>query len=287
MSGAGGGRFAADRGHAVRDIFGRTGVVIGVVHCPPLPGAPGYDGRPVQAVYDTALADAHAYVRGGVDGLIIENHGDIPFLRPADIGPETAAAMAVITERVRRETGVPLGVNVLANAAIPALAVAKAAGAAFIRVNQWANAYVANEGFVQGEAARVLRYRAALRAEGVRVFADAHVKHGAHAIVADRSVAELVRDVEFFHADAVIATGQRTGDTATDEEIATVRAATSLPVLTGSGATAENVAGLLARVDGVIVASSLKRDGVWWNEVDPARVAAFMARAREGRGDGG
>jgi predicted TIM-barrel enzyme len=36
--------------------------------------------------------------------------------------------------------------------------------------------------------------------------------------------------------------------------------------------------------DGVIVASALKRDGVWWNPVDPERVAVFadaVARARE------
>jgi membrane complex biogenesis BtpA family protein len=278
-------RVAADRGHAIRAIFGRAKVVIGVVHCPALPGSPGYDGRPVTAIYDQALADAAAYVHGGVDGLIIENHGDIPFLKPGDIGPETSAALAVVTERVRRELAVPLGVNVLANAAMHALAVAKAAGATFIRVNQWANAYVANEGIIEGEAARVLRYRAALRAEDIRVFADAHVKHGAHAIVADRPIAELVRDVAFFHADAVIATGQRTGDAATDAEVDTIRAATDLPVLIGSGVTEENVAALLPRVDGVIVASSLKFEGVWWNAVDPARVARFMARVRAVRGD--
>src|SRR5437763_1761049 len=84
--------------------------------------------------------------------------------------------------------------------------------AIFGRVNQWANAYVANEGIVEGAAAEALRYRSALRAEDIRIFADAHVKHGAHAIVQDRPLEELVRDVEFFSADAVIATGQRTGD---------------------------------------------------------------------------
>ncbi len=271
---------ASDRGDALRVIFGRRGVVIGVVHCPPLPGAPAYDGASAEAICDRALADAEAYVAGGVDGLIIENHGDIPFLKPAEIGPETAAMLAVITDRVRRATGVPLGINVLANAAIPALAVARASGARFIRVNQWANAYIANEGLVEGEAGRALRYRAALHGQDIRVFADAHVKHGAHAIVADRPIGELVRDVEFFHADAVIATGQRTGDAATAAELAEVRAATALPVLVGSGVTAGNVAAMLAGADGVIVASSLKRDGVWWNEVEVARVRAFMARAR-------
>ena len=271
---------ASDRGDAIRQIFGRTGVVIGVVHCAPLPGTPRYDGRRVAALRDQALADAEAYVGGGVDGLIVENHGDIPFLKPGDIGPETAAALAVITESLRVASGVPIGVNVLANAAIHALAVAKAAGAQFIRVNQWANAYIANEGFIEGEAARALRYRTALRADDVRVFADAHVKHGAHAIVADRPLAELVRDVEFFDADAVIATGQRTGDAATIEEIDAIRAATRLPLLVGSGVTLDNVGAILHRVDGVIVASSLKHDGVWWNPVEPARVAAFMHHVR-------
>ena len=84
-------------------------------------------------------------------------------------------------------------------AAIPALAIATASQASFVRVNQWANAYVANEGFMEGEAARAMRYRAQLRAHGVSIFADAHVKHGAHAIVADRPVEELVRDSASCH----------------------------------------------------------------------------------------
>jgi len=272
---------AAASGHAIRDLFGRDKVVIGVVHCPALPGSPGHRGGPIENVYDRALADAEAYVSDGVHGLIIENHGDIPFLKPADIGPETTAHLAVITDRVRRAFGVPLGINVLANAAIPAIAVARASGAGFVRVNQWANAYVANEGLIEGEAAKALRYRAAIRADEVKIFADVHVKHGAHAIVADRSITELTRDVAFFHADAVIATGQRTGDTATMDEIDTVRRATDLPVLVGSGVTKDNVAAILARTDGVIVASSLKHDGVWWNTVDADRVRAFMRAAQQ------
>ena len=188
--------------------------------------------------------------------------------------------MAVVADRISREFDVPLGINVLANAPIPAFAVAAASGAAFIRVNQWANAYVANEGFMEGRAAEALRYRSQLRAEGIRVFADSHVKHGSHAIVADRSVTELTRDLAFFDADAVIATGQRTGDSAALDEIETVRDATHLPVLVGSGVSPDNVVAILERVDAVIVASSLKEGGVWWNPVEAARVTAFVAAAR-------
>jgi uncharacterized protein len=269
------------RTECVRQIFGRSrGVVIGVVHCPAFPGSPRYQDQTHEALYATALADAVAYARGGVDGLIIENHGDVPFSKPEDIGHETSAFMAVTADRITRETGLPIGINVLANAAIPALAIAAASGAAFVRVNQWANAYVANEGLIEGAAARALRYRAQLRANGISVFADAHVKHGAHAIVSDRALEELVRDVEFFDADAIIATGQRTGDAASIEYLSQIRSATTLPLLVGSGCTEHNVGAILSVVNGVIVASSLKVGGVWWNPVDEQRVLAFMKAAR-------
>ncbi|HZZ24142.1 MAG TPA: BtpA/SgcQ family protein [Roseiarcus sp.] len=272
---------ADDRGNACLKIFQKRKVAIGVVHCPPLPGSPRFAGAKIETIYEQALRDAEAYVRGNIDGLIIENHGDLPFLKPPEIGPETSAAMAVITDRVRREFAVPLGVNVLANAAIPALAVAKAGGAAFVRVNQWANAYVANEGLIEGEAARALRFRSAIGAREVMIFADAHVKHGAHAIVADRSVTELTRDLEFFDADVVIATGRRTGDAADLSELEEIAHATRLPVFVGSGVTTDNVGEILERAEGVIIGSSLKTDGVWWRAVDSQKVAAFMKKVTE------
>ncbi len=274
------GSISATKTSAIQDIFSRDKVVIGVIHCEAFPGAPKYNGKAFSSIVERALRDAENYIAGGVHGLIVENHGDIPFSKPEDIGPETAAFMAVITDNIRQRFSVPLGINVLANAAIPALATALAGGADFVRVNQWANAYIANEGFVEGAAAKALRYRNQLQASHIRVFADSHVKHGSHAIVADRSVAELTRDVEFFEADAVIATGQRTGDSATLSEIDDIRSATSLPLLVGSGVTPDNVATILGRTQGVIVASALKEGGVWWNPVERERVVKFMAAAR-------
>ena len=264
-------------------LFGRSHAVIGVVHCLPLPGAPEYDGQPMAEIVAHALAEAGRYVAGGVDGIIVENHGDIPFAKPDALGPETAACMAVIAAAVAGANPITVGVNILANAASVALAVAKAGGARFIRVNQWANAYVANEGLIDGPAGAAARYRAQLRATDIAVFADVHVKHGAHAITADRTLTELARDVEFFGAEAAIATGQRTGDSASVDEIRGIAAGCSLPVLVGSGVTPDNVGDMFGAARGVIVASWLKRDGVWWNEVDPDRVAIFMAAANRAR----
>ena len=266
------------RPNALVELFGTARPIIGVVHARPLPGAPAYDGEPIEEVYASGVRDGLAYRDAGLHGLIVENHGDIPFAKPDAIGHETAASMGVLAERVRVATGLPIGINVLANAAHTALAVAKASQAVFVRVNEWANAYVANEGFIEGPAGSATRYRAWLHARDIRVFADVHVKHGAHAIVGDRSMEELVRDAEFFDADVLIATGQRTGDAATLEELDAIKAAAALPVVVGSGVDENNVADILSIADGVIIASSLKRDGVWWNEVDPERARSFMDR---------
>lgn len=268
--------------HALEEIFGRRrGIVIGVIHSQALPGAPQYEGGGVESVYSFALSEAERYQRGGVDGLIVENAWDLPFAKPDEIGLETVAVMSVMADRVRHATGLPVGINVLANAGRAAVAVAQAGGGHFVRVNQWVNGYVANEGFIEGKAGAIARYRANLRAHKVRVFADVHVKHGSHAIVADRSLAEQTRDAEFFDADVLIATGNRTGDATAADEIRGIREATRLPVIVGSGVNADNAREIFGLADGAIVASSLKVDGLWWNPVDQARVERLVALVRE------
>ena len=71
-----------------------------------------------------------------------------------------------------------------------------------------------------------------------------------------------------------------TGDSATMAEIDEIRAATELPLLVGSGVTPANVRQILGRTQGVIVASTMKVDGVWWNDVELARVKHFMSVAQ-------
>ena len=76
--------------------------------------------------------------------------------------------------------------------------------------------------------------------------ADVHVKHGSHAIVADRDIAQMTHDVEAFDADVLIVTGQRTGDPTPREELDAIKRAASLPVLIGSGLRANNALLLMA-----------------------------------------
>jgi hypothetical protein len=238
----------------------------------------------VREIYAAAAADARTLAEGGIDGIIVENASDLPFSRPEDIGPETVAGLTAACLEVRAAVSTPIGITCVANGVIPALAVAKAVGARWVRANQWVNAYVANEGFMNGPAPRALRYRAAIGAQDVRIFTDVHVKFGAHAITADRSVTEQSTDAEWFDADVLIATGARTGSPTQVDEVEQVRAGTNLPVIIGSGLDAAQVPSLFAVADGAIVGQWLKRDGVWWNPVDPARVARLMTAVEKLRG---
>jgi membrane complex biogenesis BtpA family protein len=263
---------------AMAELFGGGTSLIGAVHLPALPGSPAYRGQPVAEITRFAVEEAMAYTGNGFDSVIVENHWDLPFLKPGEHGYEVAASMGVITAAVVAELGPRVGVSVLSNAGECSVASAWAAGAGWVRVNQWVNAYVANEGFIEGQAARTTRYRHGIGADPVKVFADVHVKHGAHAIVADRTLAEQTEDAEFFDADVLIATGSRTGHATSVEEVVGIRDHTQLPVVIGSGVDPTNAAALLAECDGAIVASAAKDNGRWWGRVAPDKVRA-VARA--------
>lgn len=260
----------------LQTLFAAPKPIIGMVHSLPLPGSAQFKHHTLDEVYAFGVEEARRLKAGGVDGLLLENAGDIPFAKPEDIGPETVATMAVLGRMIREETGLPLGIITVANAALQALAIAHACGAQFVRVNQWANAYIANEGYIEGAAAKASRYRSWIGADDVMIFADVHVKHGSHAIVADRSLAEQARDVEFFNADVLIATGSRTGDATTIEEVIGIADHVSLPVIVGSGLTPHNCHELLAVADGAIVGSSLKIEERMHSPVDVDKVRRLM-----------
>lgn len=263
---------------SLSDLFGRRLPVVGVIHAPPLPGAPGYGGS-FEAVRQRVRSDAAALREGGADGVLLENFGDAPFF-PNDVPAETISHMTVLAHEVRDEAReLPLGVNVLRNDGLAALAIAEAAGGSFIRVNVLAGVRVTDQGTVEGDACRLLRRRRALESN-VRIFADVGVKHSA--ALAPRSLEEETRElVGRAGADAVIVTGEATGDSADPEDLTRAgRAAEGVPVLAGSGVTSRNAAPTFGRCDGVVVGSDLRRDGRPGGPVEPDRVRA-IARARD------
>ncbi|MFG1706986.1 BtpA/SgcQ family protein [Nonomuraea sp. M3C6] len=261
-------------------LFDGRKPLIGNIHLDPLPGAPGYRGEDVEAIYAKGVRDALSLVDGGIDAIVVENAGDLPYVRPEKIGPETVAALTAATLRVVEAVPVPVGITCVANGVIPGVAVAKATGASFVRANIWVTSYVANEGLLDGVAAEAVRYAHTIGAADLVFLADVKVKFGAHALTADRGIEELARDAQMYCADAVIVSGLRTGHATSVEDVLAVKGATDLPVLVGSGLTADNGRPLLEAADGAIVGAGLKHDGLWWNPVDPARTRELVKAVR-------
>jgi membrane complex biogenesis BtpA family protein len=258
----------------ISDLFGAPRALIGMVHVGALPGTPSASAS-LDSIVATAVAEARAFRDAGFHAVMIENMHDRPYLKGA-VGPEIVAAMTAIAREIRREVALPLGLQILAAANREALAVALASGATFIRVEGFVFAHVADEGLIEAQAGELMRYRKQIGAEHVRVFADLKKKHSSHAITADVSLAETARAAEFFLADGVIVTGAATGQATDPSEVTEARGAVAIPVLVGSGVTPENLA-RYAAADGLIVGSSVKREGLWSNALDPARVKAVAA----------
>jgi len=262
--------------NTLETLFNNKKPIIGMVHSLPLPGTPRYTKMNIEDIYDYGLQEAYKLKKADVDAILIENAGDIPFIKSEYIGPETSAIIAVLGDRIRKEIALPIGINIVANAAKHSLASAVACKASFVRVNQWANAYIANEGFVEGASGIALRYRSALRAEEIKIFADVHVKHGAHAIVADRSVSDQAIDVEFFDADILIGTGLRTGNPTSPREILEIKKGSELPVLVGSGINEQNLNDLLTIADGAIIGVSIKEPQKMSGVTNAIKIQKFM-----------
>jgi uncharacterized protein len=252
--------------------------LIGMVHVIPLPGSPRWAGS-MAAVVDAAVADARALIDHGMDALLVENHGDVPFT-PGRVDASTVAAMSIVAHEIRRALpGTPLGVNVLKNDGRSALAIACAVGARFVRVNVHAGAVVADQGIVQSDAYQTLRDRRMMDAD-VALFADVQ---GKHAVPLAPVELELeARDlVHRGLADALVVTGRATGQPALLGDVKRVRdAVPGVPIIVGSGVTPDSVDEVLSLADAVIVGTSLKQDGDVSKPVDAVRVRRLVARAR-------
>ncbi len=256
----------------IESLFGVKRALIGVIHLQALPGTPA-NKLEVAAIESKAVEEAGIYHDAGFHGLLIENTHDRPYLKNA-VGPEIVAAMSVVAGAVRRAVTLPLGVQVLAGANESALAVALASGANFIRVEGFVFAHVADEGLIEASAGELLRYRRAIGADQIRVFADVKKKHSAHALTADVDIVETAKAAEFFTVDGVIVSGVATGEPADPNEVAAVADAVSVPTLVGSGITAANI-NSFTKADALIVGSWIKKDGLWSNPIDAHRARAL------------
>ncbi|MEM9346081.1 MAG: BtpA/SgcQ family protein [Planctomycetota bacterium] len=240
--------------------------VIGMVHLRALPGSPRFAGDFV-AVIDAAVADTRTWQEAGAHGLMMENFGDVPFFKD-DVPQETVDAMTKVASAIRTAVpDLPLGINVLRNDGMSALAIAAEVGASYIRVNVLSGASATDQGIIEGRAAEIMRHRQQLGAD-IKVLADVRVKHAAP--LAERPLQDEVEElVHRAGADAVIVSGSGTGRPTDPSHAAEVkRYAGDTPVFIGSGAGANSIPELRSACDGFIVGSAAKPGGTINQPVD-------------------
>ena len=253
-----------------RQLFGKSKALIGMVHVEALPGTPDFEGS-MQAVIDGALRDAATLKEAGFDAILIENMHDLPYLN-REVGHEISSAMAIIGYLIKRAFQMPTGMQILAGANHAAMAAANSGGLDFIRAEGFVFSHVADEGLMNADAGNLLRFRKNIGAENILVFSDIKKKHSAHTITADVDLLETAEAAAFCKSDGIIVTGTSTGKKTSQADLNALLSQ-SLPVIVGSGITADNLPEYIELADAFIVGSWLKTDGNWRNPVDYSRAS--------------
>lgn len=250
--------------------------LVGMVHLAPLPGSPRYSGS-MNEVVDDAVDRATTLARNGFGAVMVENFGDEPFFADS-VPPVTVAAMAACVSAIRSHVDISVGVNVLRNDALSAVAVAAATGAEFLRVNVLSGSMNTDQGPIVGRAAEVARERARL-APDVQVWADVFVKHAAPPPGA--TLEQVAVDTwERAGAHALVISGTGTGHAPDLERFHRLaEAVPDAPLVVGSGASVDNLSALAKAADHIIVGTTLEVDGRPGAPLDQERVAGFVSAA--------
>ncbi|KAG5891000.1 hypothetical protein JTB14_022580 [Gonioctena quinquepunctata] len=257
-------------------LFTQQCSVIGMVHLEALPGSPLFSGS-IDKIVSTACRETELYLKHDIDGLIVENMHDVPYVQSKHFGPEVIVTMTRLCSELRKiiPKSKPFGIQVLSTGNMEALAIAKACSLDFIRAEGFVFSHIGDEGFTDANAGKLLRYRKQIQAEDILVLTDIKKKHSSHAITNDISLVETAKAAEFFLSDGIILTGIATGCPADTHELKELKKSTSLPLLVGSGVTRDNLESYIT-ADALIVGSHFKKGGRWENELDEDRIKDFM-----------
>lgn len=263
----------------LREIFGVDKPLIAMCHLAALPGRPRSDlAAGIEGVVEGIIPDLRYLQQAGVDGLLFCNENDLPY--QLQVGPEVVAAVASVIGQVKPELRLPFGVDVTWDATA-SIAVARATGASFVR-GVFSGVYATDMGLMNRSLGDLAGYRAAIGASNVALFTSVTPEFGG--CVGGRTVRERARDVAFLGIDAILVGGTQAGDPAQLSDLEEAKAgAPDIPVLANTGVNHDNVQAMLSVVDGVIVGTSLKRDGSTWNPVDPDRAGRMVELVKAAR----
>ena len=253
-------------------------IIYGVVHLKPLPGSSG-NYLSLDEIIESAQEDVNNLIFGGIDGIIIENFGDTPFVKD-DISKRTLASFTTVVENLEYDRDIKVGINVLRNDGIAALSIAEATKADFVRINVLNNVMMyTDQGMIEGKAHEIAQFKNSLNKE-IEIYADVFVKH---AVPPEGSKIENHTE-ELIHragADIVIVTGDGTGHEINIEDLNKVRDIVPQGKLAiGSGVNEENIEQYVDLADILIIGTSFKVDNDVSKRVDQRSVEQLIKKIK-------
>ena len=263
-----------------RDVFPGQITIIGLSHLPPLPNYPDSPG--INALRAHALNDLRLLQSGGFDGILIENEYDRPHRVLA--ATDTIRSMTEISTAVSHEAKkIVVGCEILLNDPRASLDVAKTSGAAFIRTDYFVDRMTRPQyGEFEIDPEGLINYREEIAALDVLILADIQVKYAT--MVEKRTLQESARLACLQGADAIVVTGDETGDAPTVNQLREARSGVGasgfdIPVLIGSGLAPGNAAKLLPECAGAIVGTALMQN----RSVDAIAMQRLMSEVQKAR----
>ncbi|EKJ0357528.1 BtpA/SgcQ family protein [Salmonella enterica] len=234
----------------LKEVIGTEKAVIAMCHLRALPGDPGFDTRKgMNWVIDRAHDDLMALQNGGVDAVMFSNEFSLPYL--TKVRPETTAAMARIIGQLMSE----------------------------IR-EIFTGAYASDFGVWDTNVGETIRHQHRIGAGHVKTLFN--IVPEAAVYLGNRDVCSIAKSTVFNNNPDALCVSGLTAGARTDSAILK-RVKETVPdtvVLANTGVCLENVEEQLCIADGCVTATTFKKDGVFANFVDQARVAKFMEKVR-------
>jgi len=264
-----------------KSVFKTSKPMIGMVHFKALPGSPLYDKEAgINGILKSLEKDLIALQEGGIDAVMFGNENDRPYQLKAS--PATVATMSYVIGKLSSIIEIPFGVDVLWDP-ISTLAVAKATGASFVR-EIFTGVFGGDLGLWNTDCGEALRFRRAIDADDLILLFNINAEFSTY--IGTRSIEETAKSVVFSSlADVICVSGGITGEEVNLSILKKVKE--TIPgtkVFANTGVNINNVEQILRIADGVVVGTSLKRDGITWNEVEKDRVINLMQKANKTRG---
>lgn len=266
--------------HWIKETFYTEKPIIAMCHIRALPGDPYFDATGgMKEVVKLARQDLVALQNGGVDAVMFSNEFSLPYL--TRVKPETTASMARIIGELMNEIKVPFGVNVLWDP-FASIDLAAATGAKFIR-EIMSGVYASDFGLWNTCTGEILRHKMRLGLSDLKLLFN--IVPEAAKYLADRDIVDIAKSTVFNNKPDVLCVSGLTAGTETSSQILTIvkEAVPNTAVFTNTGSRIDNVEEQLKIADGAVVGTTFKINGVFENQVDEARVKAFMDKVKSFR----